>query len=134
MGIKKYHKKFRVAVAVEGINTQTYFASEALAQEYLDAARKRNKENSAEWAVRAVKRTGCSKRSSDLPVGWSDYESIRSQPNGSIVSSQILSCSFLKDRERIVLRCTYGKTYTRDEAIKMLTKKVLARLKTKEKK
>lgn len=128
MGIKKFHNKYRAAVSLKGELMQVYFDTEEQAEKYIELVKEINalKLKSSPWAIYTKKR--CTAKHQDLPVGWCDYESSRLLPSGKRWHFQALSCAFKHNGKQNILRVNYGRTYSREEAILILTSRVLARL------
>ena len=131
MGVKKYNNKFRAAVNINGKPTQTYFDTEQEALNHVahwTAINVAFRDKKYPWAKKRKRRP--SAKHQELPVGWTDYTVTQPLASGAIGKYHILCCQFeLNNGKRTHLRANYGIQCTREEAIKKLEKRVLARLK-----
>jgi len=123
MGIKKYNNKYRAAISINGVDTQTYFDTEQQAQAYLLSTNESNTLKGDVWSIKNKKRANA--KHQDLPIGWCDYIEKRTSKNGGYTYSNILSSTFMHDKKPIATRINYTKKYTRAAAILMLKARTL---------
>jgi predicted kinase len=116
MGIKLFHNRYRVTMMINGVMGQRYFNTEQEARDFQSKAQPRQINKSHNTS------------GEDLPAGWSEYIYKRPRESGGHTMQYTLSCAFLKDGKRVVLRSNYGARRTREETIKQLTQKMLNRL------
>lgn len=129
MGIRKYYNKYRAAISINGKMTQPYFDTEAQAKEYIENMKAILDNKKSPWAIYSKKRATANCQ--DLPVGFGDSKASKHLSSGTTMKFRIISCTFNLNGKLTYVRCNYGNKYTREEAILIVTRKVLERLKEK---